>query len=93
MKKLNKFRIGTRGSKLALYQANKVKSDVDSKFPDLEVEIVIIKTKGDKILDVALSKIGDKGLFTKELEVALLNGEVDVAVHSLKDLPTFSRMG
>ena len=91
MEKINKFRIGTRGSKLALYQANKVKSELESRFPDLEVELVIIKTKGDKILDVSLSKIGDKGLFTKELEIALLNNEIDVAVHSLKDLPTFFR--
>lgn len=57
-------------------------------FPDLHVELEIIKTKGDKILDVALSKIGDKGLFTKEIENALLDGSVDLAVHSLKDLPT-----
>jgi hydroxymethylbilane synthase len=80
--------IGTRGSQLALYQANKVKSELEAKFPDQKVEIEIIKTKGDKILDVALSKIGDKGLFTKEIENALLDGRVDLAVHSLKDLPT-----
>ena len=89
MKKTNPFRIGTRGSKLALYQANKVKSEVENRFPDLQAELVVIKTKGDKILDVSLSKIGGKGLFTKELEVALLMDEIDVAVHSLKDLPTF----
>ncbi|MBK3518929.1 hydroxymethylbilane synthase [Carboxylicivirga marina] len=82
------IRIGTRGSKLALYQANLVKSKLGEAFPDKTFEIVIISTKGDKILDVALSKIGDKGLFTKELEVALFNGEVDLCVHSLKDLPT-----
>ncbi len=84
----NKIIIGTRGSKLALYQAHKVKSQIESTFSSIEVEIKIIKTKGDKILDVALSKIGDKGLFTKELEVALLQKEIDCAVHSLKDLPT-----
>lgn len=82
------IRIGTRGSQLALYQANKVKSTLENLFPELQVELVIIKTKGDKILDVALSKIGDKGLFTKEIENALLDGSADLAVHSLKDLPT-----
>ncbi len=82
------IKIGTRGSKLALYQANKTKEILKKAFPGLSVEICIIQTKGDKILDVALSKIGDKGLFTKEIENALLNGSVDLAVHSLKDLPT-----
>ncbi len=84
----NKITIGTRGSNLALYQANKVKSEIEETNSSIKVEIKIIKTKGDKILDVALSKIGDKGLFTKELEVALLNKEIDMAVHSLKDIPT-----
>lgn len=84
----NTIKIGTRGSQLALYQANLTKKLLLEKFPEATVEIVIIKTKGDKILDVALSKIGDKGLFTKELETALLENEVDIAVHSLKDLPT-----
>ncbi len=84
----NTIKIGTRGSQLALYQANLTKKLLLDKFPEATVEIVIIKTKGDKILDVALSKIGDKGLFTKELETALLENEVDIAVHSLKDLPT-----
>lgn len=87
MKKKN-VKIGTRGSQLALFQAELTKTKLLEKFPGIEVEIVIIKTKGDKILDVALSKIGDKGLFTKEIENALLAGEVDIAVHSLKDLPT-----
>ncbi len=82
------IKIGTRGSQLALYQANKTKKHLSELFPDLKFEIQIIKTKGDKILDTALSKIGDKGLFTKEIEVALLNNEIDLAVHSLKDLPT-----
>jgi len=84
----NKITIGTRGSQLALYQAYKVKSEIEKISPYIQIEVKIIKTKGDKILDVALSKIGDKGLFTKELEVALLNKEIDFAVHSLKDLPT-----
>ncbi|WP_340114403.1 hydroxymethylbilane synthase [Maribellus mangrovi] len=82
------FRIGTRGSKLALYQAYRVKDALEEKYPEKTFEIVVIKTKGDKILDVPLSKIGDKGLFTKELEVAMFNDEIDMAVHSLKDLPT-----
>ncbi|MFV0378611.1 MAG: hydroxymethylbilane synthase [Mangrovibacterium sp.] len=82
------IKIGTRGSKLALWQANTVKDALSAAFPQNSFEIVTIKTKGDIILDVSLSKIGDKGLFTKEIETALLNGEVDLAVHSLKDLPT-----
>ena len=82
------IRIGTRGSQLALYQAKKVKATLENIFPELQVELKIIKTKGDKILDVALSKIGDKGLFTKEIENELIDGSVDLAVHSLKDLPT-----
>jgi hydroxymethylbilane synthase len=81
-------RIGTRGSKLALYQAYRVKEELENHFPEILFEIVIIKTKGDKILDVPLSKIGDKGLFTKELETAMFDNETDMAVHSLKDLPT-----
>lgn len=82
------IRIGTRGSQLALYQAKKVKATLENIFPELQVELKIIKTKGDKILDVALSKIGDKGLFTKEIENELIDRSVDLAVHSLKDLPT-----
>lgn len=82
------IRIGTRGSQLALYQAKKVKATLEELFPELQVELKIIKTKGDKILDVALSKIGDKGLFTKEIENELIDETVDIAVHSLKDLPT-----
>lgn len=82
------IRIGTRGSQLALYQANVVKEELEQKFPGYKFQIVVIKTKGDKILDVPLSKIGDKGLFTKELEIAMFDNEIDMAVHSLKDLPT-----
>ncbi|RIH66212.1 hydroxymethylbilane synthase [Mariniphaga sediminis] len=81
-------RIGTRGSQLALFQAELTRKKLLEKFPETDVEIVIIKTKGDKILDVALSKIGDKGVFTKEIEKDLLDGKIDMAVHSLKDLPT-----
>jgi hydroxymethylbilane synthase len=83
-----KIRIGTRGSQLALYQANRVKYEIQSIYKDITAEVCIIKTKGDKILDTALSKIGDKGLFTKEIESALLANDVDIAVHSLKDLST-----
>ena len=83
-----KLIIGSRGSDLALWQANFVKKEIERNNKNVSVEIKIIKTKGDKILDVALSKIGDKSLFTKELEVELLNKNIDIAVHSLKDLQT-----
>jgi len=83
-----KIIIGSRGSELALWQAKFVKKELEKKNKNVSVEIRIIKTKGDKILDVALSKIGDKSLFTKELEVELLNKRIDLAVHSLKDLQT-----
>lgn len=83
-----KIIIGSRGSELALWQANFVKKELEKKNKNVTVEIKIIKTKGDKILDVALSKIGDKSLFTKELEIELLNKNIDLAVHSLKDLQT-----
>lgn len=86
--KKEKLIIGSRGSELALWQANFVKKELERKNKNLSVEIKIIKTTGDKILDVALSKIGDKGLFTKEIEKELLNGTIDIAVHSLKDLQT-----
>jgi hydroxymethylbilane synthase len=81
------IKIGTRGSKLALWQANWVKSALTAGHPSLSVELVPIKTKGDKILDVALAKVGGKGLFVKEIEEALLNGHIDLAVHSMKDMP------
>ncbi len=80
--------IGTRSSPLALWQTEFVRSALLRQFPHLRFEIRTIKTKGDKILDSPLSKIGDKGLFTREIEQALLAGEIDLAVHSLKDLPT-----
>lgn len=83
-----KFTIGSRGSQLALWQTGFTKTALEKHFPQAIFEVQIIKTKGDAVLDTALSKIGDKGLFTKELETALLGGEVDLAVHSLKDLPT-----
>lgn len=83
-----KIVIGSRGSELALWQANFIKREIEKKNKSVKVEISIIKTKGDKILDVALSKIGDKSLFTKELEVELIAKRIDLAVHSLKDLQT-----
>lgn len=83
----SKIRIGTRGSALALWQANWVKSSLVDLHPSLSVELEIIKTKGDKILDVPLAKVGGKGLFVKEIEEALLDGRVDLAVHSMKDMP------
>ena len=84
----SKLIIGTRGSKLALFQANLVKKKLKTTYPALEVIINIIKTKGDKIVDIALSKIGDKGFFTKEIQDSLYKKVIDIAVHSLKDLPT-----
>ncbi|WP_036477577.1 hydroxymethylbilane synthase [Myxosarcina sp. GI1] len=82
------IRIGTRKSQLALVQTYWVKAELEKHFPNIDFEVDKISTKGDKILDVALAKIGDKGLFTKELEVGMLERETDFAVHSLKDLPT-----
>lgn len=83
-----KLVIGTRASKLALWQANHVAACLRERYPDMEIELKNMVTTGDKILDVPLAKIGGKGLFTKELEVAMLSGEIDLAVHSLKDMPT-----
>jgi hydroxymethylbilane synthase len=85
--------IGTRGSALALWQAEFVQRELKRHHKGLSVELNIIKTKGDKILDQSLSKIGDKGLFTREIEHALLDGSADIAVHSLKDLPTETPAG
>ncbi len=83
-----KIVIGTRGSDLALWQSNWVAQELHRLHPALSIETNTIKTTGDKILDSPLSKIGDKGLFTKEIEKALLENTIDLAVHSLKDLPT-----
>ena len=88
-----KFIIGSRGSELALWQTHFVKATLKKHFPELNLEVKIIKTTGDKLLDVALAKIGDKGLFTKQIETALLNREIDLAVHSLKDLQTVQPTG
>jgi hydroxymethylbilane synthase len=81
------IKIGTRASKLALWQANWVQSALKEKFSARTVELITIKTKGDKILDVPLAKVGGKGLFVKEIEQALLEGRIDLAVHSMKDMP------
>ncbi len=83
------LRIGTRASQLALWQANWVKSELEKRYPGLEVTLTKIKTQGDKILDVPLAMVGGKGLFVKEIEEAMLRGEIDIAVHSMKDVPTF----
>lgn len=80
--------IGTRGSKLALWQADYIQARLEAQYPDITVTQKIITTTGDKILDVPLAKIGGKGLFTKELETAMLSGEIDLAVHSMKDVPS-----
>lgn len=81
-------KIATRQSQLALWQANWVKGELEKRTPGLPVELVRILTKGDKILDVPLAKVGGKGLFVKEIEDALLDGRADLAVHSMKDVPT-----
>jgi len=83
-----KFVIGSRGSDLALWQANYVKTSLENFFPEDQFEIKIIHTTGDQVLDTALSKIGDKGLFTRQIEAELIDGSIDMAVHSLKDLQT-----
>ena len=83
----NPIKIGTRGSKLALWQANWVKSVLEQNFPPTPIELIVIKTQGDKILDVSLAKVGGKGLFVKEIEQALLTRRIDIAVHSMKDMP------
>ncbi|WP_022941511.1 hydroxymethylbilane synthase [Psychromonas hadalis] len=81
------IRIATRHSPLAMWQANFVKAELLKFHPDLAVELLPMKTKGDKILDTPLAKVGGKGLFVKELEVAMLEGRADIAVHSMKDVP------
>jgi hydroxymethylbilane synthase len=82
------IRIGTRASQLALWQAEWVKSELEKRYPGMEVSLTKIKTIGDKILDVPLAQVGGKGLFVKEIEEAMLRGEIDIAVHSMKDVPT-----
>jgi hydroxymethylbilane synthase len=81
------IKIGTRGSKLALWQSSWVKTVLENQIPSIPIELVIIKTEGDKILDVPLAKVGGKGLFVKEIEQALFARRIDIAVHSMKDMP------
>ncbi len=83
----NPLRLGTRGSLLARTQSQLIADEIERSSPDVKVELVIVKTTGDLVLDQSLSEIGGKGLFTKELELALLRNEIDLAVHSLKDVP------
>jgi hydroxymethylbilane synthase len=83
-----KWIIGSRGSKLALWQSNHIAEQIKQHYPEMETEIRVIKTQGDKILDVPLAQVGGKGLFVKELEEALLSETIDLAVHSMKDVPT-----
>ena len=90
---MKKLRIGSRGSRLALIQAEWVKERLQSLNRDLEIEIEIIKTKGDIILDRTLDKVGGKGLFVKEIQNALFDGNIDLAVHSMKDVPGKSPEG
>ncbi len=85
---MRRIKIGTRASRLALWQAQFVAAELKKIFPALEIELVKVRTTGDKILDAPLAKIGGKGLFTKELELQMAAGAIDLAVHSLKDMPT-----
>ena len=87
------LRIGTRGSALALAQASWVKRQIEEHEPSLAVELRVIKTSGDRFLDTPIQNIGGKGVFTKEIEDALIRQEIDLAVHSLKDLPTRLPLG
>jgi hydroxymethylbilane synthase len=85
---MKSIRIGTRGSRLALAQTAWVKGKLEEKFPDARIETILIKTSGDRFLEASVQAIGGKGIFTKEIEDALLRHEIDIAVHSMKDLPT-----
>jgi len=85
---MKSIRIGTRGSRLALAQTAWVKGKLEEKFPNARIETILIKTSGDRFLEVSVQSIGGKGIFTKEIEDALLGNEIDIAVHSMKDLPT-----
>jgi len=85
---MNRLRIGSRGSTLAFAQSTWVKQQIESRYPDLQVELSIIKTSGDRFIDRPIAAVGGKGVFTKEIEDALLNQSINLAVHSMKDLPT-----
>lgn len=84
---MKEIRIGTRGSPLSLWQANWVRESLSQAYPQLRVSLMRIRTKGDKLMDVNLAKVGGKGLFVKEIEEELLGGRIDLAVHSMKDVP------
>jgi len=84
---MSEIKIATRESALALWQAEYVKAELEKHHKDLKVTLVPMTSKGDKILDVPLAKVGGKGLFVKELEQAMLDGRADIAVHSMKDVP------
>jgi len=84
---MKEMRIGTRGSPLALWQANWVKESLSQVYPQLRISLLRIKTKGDKVIDVSLARVGGKGLFVKEIEEKLLAGRIDLAIHSMKDVP------
>jgi hydroxymethylbilane synthase len=84
---MTRLRIATRGSALALWQAEHVKARIAAVAPEVAVELLVLKTQGDKILDVSLAKVGGKGLFVKEIEQALIDDAADLAVHSMKDVP------
>ncbi|MEA1935957.1 MAG: hydroxymethylbilane synthase, partial [Thermodesulfobacteriota bacterium] len=88
MNRRNMLRIGTRGSDLALRQAHWVAGRLREKYPDIVTEIAVIKTRGDRMQNVSLASIGGKGVFVKEIEEALLRGDIEIAVHSMKDVPT-----
>eukprot|EP01113_Clastostelium_recurvatum_P006253 TRINITY_DN12834_c0_g1_i5.p1 TRINITY_DN12834_c0_g1~~TRINITY_DN12834_c0_g1_i5.p1 ORF type:complete len:147 (+),score=4.46 TRINITY_DN12834_c0_g1_i5:25-441(+) len=88
MTQRTKLILGTRSSPLALAQTDAVRAIIHSHHPELDLQIQTISTKGDRVLDQALSKIGDRGLFTNDLEQAMRAGTIDVAIHSLKDMPT-----
>lgn len=90
---MRSIRLGSRGSTLALAQAHWVKARIEERRPESKVDLVVIKTSGDRFMDASLQAIGGKGLFTKEIEDALLRNEIDLAVHSLKDLPTEMAQG
>ena len=89
----NKLTIGTRSSKLALYQSNLVKSKLEHLYPDITFELLNIKTKGDIMIDKVLDRNIDKGFFVSEIQNMLMKNEIDIAVHSLKDLPVEENNG
>ena len=87
LRRMTTLTIATRGSKLALWQAEHVRTRILAAFPEMAIELLVLKTRGDAILDVPLAQVGGKGLFVKEIEDALLEGKADLAVHSMKDMP------